>query len=139
MALRGDEVPYTGDISPYGSPHVCDETLAYVAFEDFHAGFKPIKKVCVHSTVVVKVDGDMMSGVVEKIKRKARGKGLFCWITLADGKTKVVSVRKVVAAPAISEFVRNNKTKEWYQVKGLEKSIELLPILISPKKTTTGN
>ena len=111
MALRGDEVPYTGDISPYGSPHVCDETLAYVAFEDFHAGFKPIKKVCVHCTVVVKVDGDMMSGVVEKIKRKARGKGLFCWITLADGKTKVASVRKVVAAPAISEFVRNNKTK----------------------------
>ena len=81
----------------------------------------------------------MLTDVVEKIKRKARGKGLFCWITLADDKTKVAIVRKVVTAPAISEFVRNNKTKEWYQVKALGKFIELLPILISPKKKTTGN
>ena len=36
MALWGDEVPYTSDISPYGSPHVCGENIAYVGYEDFH-------------------------------------------------------------------------------------------------------
>ncbi len=132
--LRGDEVEYKSDLSPYGLPHVVEEELVYVSYEDYETGFKPKKTVCIGGTVVLQVDGQTAVGKVNQIKKKGRSKGLYCWLTLADGAAKVTNKRKVTAAPTIHEFVRQTSSQCWFQVKELGNLIAISRVLISPKK-----
>ena len=115
--LRGDEIKYQKDLSPYGIPHVVEEELGYVSYQDYRAGFKPKKKVCVGATVLAMFDGMPTIAKVNQVKKKPRAKGMYAWITIPeDNSSRVISVKKVIAVPALHEFVRQTETKCWFQV-----------------------
>ena len=133
--LRGDEVAYTNDLSPYGLPHVVEEKpISYVSYQDFANGFKPKKNVVVGATVVASAASGKYA-IVTKIQSRGRYKHLFCWLKV-DNKTQVVKKQNVIAVPAIGEFVRQLSTGIWFQVYELAALIGMKKVLISPKKKT---
>ena len=131
--LRGDEVAYTKDLSPYGSPHIVDaDELQYVSYKDYDAKFKPNKAVTVGATVVAVVDGVHWVAKVAKMKRRPRTKGMSCWLTLADGKTTIIKASKLTGVPGSREYVRQISTGSWFQVKEPGQMIAIAPIMASP-------
>ena len=101
VMLRGDEVEYTKDLSPYGSPHVVEDELQYVSYKDYGAKFKPYKPVTVGATVVASDDNVLWVAKVAKMKRRPRTKGMSCWITLADGHTKIMKANKLTGSTTL--------------------------------------
>ena len=130
--LRGDEVEYTKDLSPYGSPHVVEDELQYVSYKDYGAKFKPNKPVTVGATVVAVDDNVLWVAKVTKIKRRPRTKGMSCWITLADGDKKIMKKNKLTGVPGVREYVRQISTGIWFQVQKVGQMIEIAKILVSP-------
>ena len=130
--LRGDEVEYTKDLSPYGSPHVVEDELQYVSYKDYGAKFKPNKPVTIGATVVAVDDNVLWVAKVTKIKRRPRTKGMSCWITLADGDKKIMKKNKLTGVPGLREYVRQISTGIWFQVQKVGQMIEIAKILVSP-------
>lgn len=130
--LRGDEVVYKADLSPYGLPHVLEDATAFVSYEDYIKGFKPKKTVTVGATCVAVLDGDAAVGIVQQIKR--RGKGKSVWLLVGD-KIRIIKLHKVIPVPAVHEFVRQLSTGIWFKVTEIGKFIGMSQIMVSPKKS----
>ena len=84
MALRGDEVVYDKDISPYGVAHVLDKDDVFVNIKFVDDNYSPGRKLAVGCPVVT-TTRPTLHGKVTKIAKKKRKRRqvfvflLFCW------------------------------------------------------------
>ena len=130
--LRGDEILYSEDLSPYGLPHIVEDDISYISYTDFNAKFKPQRKVTVGSFVAT-IETPVSIGMVTKIGKRGRSKGMFCWFKDGD-KQRWVKLDRVAPVPSVHEFVRQISSGIWFQVKELGHMIAVSQIMISPKK-----
>ena len=81
MALRGDEVEYNKDISPYGVAHVLDKDDVFVNLQVVDAKYSPERKVAVGCNVVT-TTRPTLHGKVTKIAKKKRKRKQVFWTLL---------------------------------------------------------
>ena len=84
--LRGDEIVYVDDLSPYGLAHVVEEELSYIAYIDFNTKFKPHKKVAIGSSIAT-TDQPVSIGTVKKMAKRAEAKQHFVGLKMATKKS----------------------------------------------------
>lgn len=129
--LRGDEVKYNLEISPYGRPHIVESKSAYVAYADIEAKFRPKHAITVGALVAC-VTHPILFGKCVKIAKRSRK--MHVWIdSTREERTKIRLRKNCVATPSVNEYIRNSDGV-WYQVKALQHQFaEVGMVLYSPK------
>lgn len=134
--LRGDEVPYKKDLSPYGLAHIVEDKVSYVSFQSYAAHYRPKKNVAPGATVVASALGESANfALVEKMQTRGRSQTVFCYLK-SGNMTHIVKMENVIPVPAIGEFVRQLSTGIWHVVAQLSDMIGMRQVLVSPKKKT---
>ena len=134
--LRGDEVPYKKELSPFGLAHVTDDKISYVSFQSYAAHYRPKKNVGPGATVVASALGESANfAIVEKMQTRGRSQTVFCYLKYGN-MTHIVKMENVIPVPAIGEFVRQLSTGIWHEVAELSDMIEMKQVLVSHKKKT---
>ena len=140
--LRGDEVDYVGDMSPYGKAHVLCQKNEYAPYGVVDSQFSPQRKVAVGCVVVTKFRPYLLGKCLRiQTGTKKKSKKLNVWIQdPRHERPKIRPLKSCFRPPAINEFIRHRETKNWYQVKGHEQTTVLFQkVLVSPSASAPAN
>ena len=80
MALRGDEVVYDKDISPYGVAHVLDKDDVFVNIKFVDDNYSPGRKLAVGCPVVTTTRPTLHDKVTKIAKKKRKRRQVFVFL-----------------------------------------------------------
>jgi len=129
-------VPYNSNKSPFGTPHTLSKDESFVSYDDICTSFHPNQKLTVGKCCADARDrGNPRVGVVVKIAKRRSGHAIT--VRLNAGPVVLLPSHSVIPLPALNEFVRHKRTRNYFKVQscwiflGLGCSSPSLPLLLT--------